>query len=99
MGIEVNDALILKLEKLARLRLSVEERSTLRGDLKSILKMVEKLDEVNTEGVEPLRHIIETDGELRTDQVGRQLSSDEAVSNAPAKKGPFFKVPKVIDRK
>ena len=96
--ISVDDQLILKLESLARLELSPGERISLRKDLESILEMIEKLEEVDTEGIEPLLHIVEQKQELREDQVEGQLSGEEAIKNAPLKEPPYFKVPKVIDR-
>lgn len=96
--IKVDDALILKLETLARLKLSDEERQRLKGDLESVLAMVEKLDEVNTEGVEPLTHIVQQKHALREDVVEGQLTEDDALRNAPVAAPPYYKVPKVIDR-
>ncbi|MBK8506323.1 MAG: Asp-tRNA(Asn)/Glu-tRNA(Gln) amidotransferase subunit GatC [Saprospiraceae bacterium] len=94
----VDNALILKLEKLARLQLSESERSRLSRDLKSVLAMVEKLEEVDTRGVEPLVHIAEQEHTLRDDLVLNQLSEVQALINAPEKEQSFFKVPKVIER-
>ena len=51
---EINDALILKLEKLSRLELNTDDRAVIKQDLKSILEMIDKLQEVDTEGEEPL---------------------------------------------
>jgi aspartyl-tRNA(Asn)/glutamyl-tRNA(Gln) amidotransferase subunit C len=96
--VNVDNALILKLEKLARLQLSETERSNIRRELESVLAMVEKLEEVDTRGVEPLLHIVEREQSLREDVVENQLSGDDALSNAPEKESPFFKVPKVIER-
>ena len=96
--VNVDNELILKLEKLARLQLSEKERSSLMGDLKSILAMVKKLEEVDTTGVEPLLHMVVQDHPLRDDVVQNQLSEKEALSNAPESEPPFFRVPKVIER-
>jgi aspartyl-tRNA(Asn)/glutamyl-tRNA(Gln) amidotransferase subunit C len=94
---QIDKNLILKLETLARLELSDAERNKLQGSLNDILKMVEKLDELNTEGVAPLVYINEDVNVLRDDVVKNELSREDALKNAPAQNGVFFKVPKVID--
>ena len=94
---QIDKELILKLETLARLELSEAERDKLQGSLNDILKMVEKLDELNTEGVEPLVYVNEDAHVLRDDVVKNELSRKDALSNAPSQNGVFFKVPKVID--
>lgn len=94
---QIDHNLILKLETLARLELSDAERDKLQGSLNDILKMVEKLDELNTEGVAPLVYINEDVNVLRADVVKNELSREDALKNAPAQNGTFFKVPKVID--
>jgi aspartyl-tRNA(Asn)/glutamyl-tRNA(Gln) amidotransferase subunit C len=96
--VKVNDALILKLETLARLQLSGDERLRLQGDLEQVLAMIEKLEEVDTEGVLPLLHVVDQKQVLRADEVREQLTEEQALSNAPEKHGPYFSVPKVIDR-
>ena len=94
---QIDKELILKLETLARLELSDAERNKLQGSLNDILKMVEKLDELNTEGVEPLVYINEDVNVLRDDVIKNELRREDALFNAPAQNGVFFKVPKVID--
>ncbi len=89
--------LILKLENLARLELTEAEREKLQGSLSDILTMVEKLEELNTEGVEPLVYINEEVSILREDVVKNQLSQSDALNNAPDHNKTHFKVPKVID--
>ena len=78
---EVDRNLILKLENLARLELTDTERLKLQGSLTDILKMVDKLDELNTEGVEPLVYINEDVNVLREDIVKNQLSQKDALKN------------------
>ena len=89
--------LILKLENLSRLELTDTEREKLQGSLSDILTMVEKLEELNTEGVEPLVYINEEVTILREDIVKNQLSQSDALKNAPDHNKTHFKVPKVID--
>ena len=94
----IDSKLILRLEDLARLELSDEERNKLTGDLNEILKMVEKLEELNTEGVEPLVYINEEVNKLREDKINNQVSQKEALKNAPQQDGTYFKVPKVLKK-
>lgn len=96
---KVDKALISKLEKLSRLKLAPEEQESIQKDLTNILGMVEKLNEVDTEGVEPLIHISEEINVLREDEVKHQLSREDALTNAPQTDGTYFLVPKVIDLK
>lgn len=94
---KIDKTLISRLEHLARLELSEAQKKSLMGDLNEILGMVEKLQELDTENVEPLVYINETENVWRKDEVKHQVSRAEALSNAPDKNEAFFKVPKVID--
>jgi len=94
---KIDKPLISRLEELARLELSDAEREALRADLNEILAMVEKLDELDLEGVEPLLYVNEVLHAPRPDRVQGQLSREEALRNAPQSDGEFFLLPKVID--
>lgn len=94
----INEALISRLEHLARLELSAEEREALRQDLNNILAMVEKLQELDLHNVEPLVYLNEEDNERRPDEVIGQVSRAAALSNAPETDGVFFRLPKVIEK-
>lgn len=95
----IDDKLISRLEKLAKLDLSNEERQELKADLENILQMVNKLDEVNTEGVDPLIYVLQEHNVWRADRVEGQIERKDTFKNAPDTDGEFFKVPKVIDIK
>ncbi len=94
---QIDDTLILRLENLARLELSAAERTKMQGSLTDILTMVEQLNTLDTEGVEPLIYINEDVNVWREDTVNHQLDRRNALRNAPDSDGTFFKVPKVID--
>lgn len=95
---QIDTALISRLERLARLQLDDPERAQLTDDLQNILNMVDKLRELDTEGVEPLIYLNQpAENVLRDDVVGQQLSPAEALQNAPKHDGQFFRVPKVIE--
>lgn len=86
-----------KAAKLARLGLSPEEMEKFGGQLNDVLAYMEKLDELDTAEVEPLAHIIPLRNVLREDIVHAGLNHQEAMNNAPEKKGGLFKVPPVIE--
>lgn len=95
---QVDDQLISRLEHLSRLQLSATERKVIQTDLKNILTMVEKLQEVEVENVEPLVYVNAGENRLRKDEISNQVSREAALRNAPSENGTFFRVPKVIDR-
>jgi len=94
---QIDRDLILKLENLAKLELSEPERERLSKDLGNILQMVEKLKELDTSNVEPLTYISNAVNMLRDDKIRGQVTNEQALSNAPEKNEPYFKVPKVIN--
>ena len=95
---EVNDALVDKLANLARLQFNETEKENIKNDLQRMIQFVEKLNEVDTTGVEPLLHMSEEVNVLRNDEVQGSISRAEGLQNAPVHDDEFFKVPKVIKR-
>ncbi len=81
---------------LARLSFTGEERERMARDLGEILAYVEKLNELDTEGVEPMVQVPSAENVLREDRLRPSLTPEEALSNAPARMEQFFRVPKVI---
>jgi aspartyl-tRNA(Asn)/glutamyl-tRNA(Gln) amidotransferase subunit C len=69
----------------------------MQSDLVDILAMCEKLNEVDTEGVEPLIYLTNSETVLRDDVVVQTITHEEALKNAPKADSDFFRVPKVID--
>ena len=92
----IDKALISKLEKLANLELKPEEKERIQADLNKMLAMVEKIEELDTKGVEPLTHMTEEVNQFRADEVKGQLDRGDALKNAPVKDEVYIKVPKVI---
>ena len=92
----IDDKLILKLEDLSKLNLTDTERSLIKKDLEKIFTMFEKLNEVDTKNVDPFIHFNEAT-DLSQDAIGKQVSNEDALKNAPSKQKPFFTVPKIID--
>jgi aspartyl-tRNA(Asn)/glutamyl-tRNA(Gln) amidotransferase subunit C len=86
---------------LANLSLTEEEIGRMVNDLGGILEQMDRLAEIDTEGVAPMAQVLfETDetATLRPDVERAPLGSELAVANAPVTSGGFFKVPKVIER-
>jgi len=94
----VNDALIEKLAHLSRLEFNSKEKNEIKNDLQKMIAFVEKLNELDISGVEPLLHMTDEVNVLREDGVKGSIGRDEALKNAPEHDGIFFKVPKVIKR-
>jgi aspartyl-tRNA(Asn)/glutamyl-tRNA(Gln) amidotransferase subunit C len=83
--------------KLARIELTEAEKNTLTSQLSSILGHIETLNELDTKGVEPTFHVLDVKNVFREDEVVPSLPVEEALKNAPARDGGFFKVPKIIE--
>ena len=81
---------------LARLDVSDEEMGTLTVQLNSILSYMDKLNELDTSGVEPMSHVIDACNAYREDMVRDSFTQTLALDNAPDKEKGFFKVPKII---
>ena len=95
---EVNDALVEKLSHLSRLQFNESEKTEIKNDLQRMITFVEKLNELNLDGVDPLLFMSEEVNVLREDEIKGSISREEALKNAPLHDGLFFKVPKVIKK-
>lgn len=94
MSIDKN--IIFKLEKLSLIELTDGEREHMRQDLNNILAMIEKMAEVDTDGVEPLTHMNTEAQTFRDDIINNELEKEKAISLSKATKDGFFIVPKII---
>jgi len=95
---QVDDALITKLSRLAMLEFDEAEKEEIKADLAKMIGFVDKLRELDTSGIEPLLHMTANNNMLREDEVKNMLSQQEALKNAPLHDNQFFKVPKVIKK-
>ena len=95
---QVSDELVDKLAHLAKLEFEGEKKERIKEDFQKILNFVDKLSELDTEGVEPLIHMSDTVTEFREDVVKETISHEEALKNAPQKDSDYFKVPKVLSK-
>ncbi len=82
---------------LARLELSAEEEAAFATQLDHILTHFQKLDELDTDNVEPTAHIVEMATPFRDDAVTNTPAVDALLANAPERDERFFKVPKIIE--
>ena len=94
---EVTGALVDKLAHLSRLEFNAADKEEIKNDLQRMISFVEKLDELDLEGTEPLLHMSSNINVLRDDVTG-SVTREEALKNAPAHDDKFFKVPKVIKK-
>lgn len=95
----VNDALIEKLAHLSRLELKADEKIEMKGELEKMITFIDKLNELDTTGVDPLLHMSGNTDIFRKDEVSGQISKENVFKNAPLHDNDFFKVPKVIKKK
>ena len=92
----VNDELVEKLAHLARLTFKPDEKEKIKSDLQQMITFIEKLNEIDTTGVEPLLFMTDEVNVLRNDEVQGSVTREEGLKNAPMRDESFFKVPKVI---
>lgn len=95
---QVNDELVDHLAHLSRLRFTDAEKKEIREDLEQMIQFVDKLNEVDTTGLEPILHMSTEINRLREDVVKGSVSSADALKNATDAQGSFFTVPKVIKK-
>ena len=83
--------------RLARLELTQEEKERMAAQLDPILAYVDKLNELDTSGVEPTTTVIPMVSVMREDEVRPSLDQEEALANAPDRVDVFFRVPRIIE--
>ena len=88
---------VQKVAKLARLDLPDADLAVLAQQLTALLGYMDQLQELNTEGVEPLAHPLPVQNVFRPDELRPSLPVDAALRNAPARSGDFFAVPAILD--
>jgi aspartyl-tRNA(Asn)/glutamyl-tRNA(Gln) amidotransferase subunit C len=96
-SIKISKDEVTHVAHLARLEFGAEEMGKFTSQLNDILLYMDKLDEVDTAGVEPVTHAIARKNAFREDAVGASLPPEVSLANAPEARGGCFQVPKVID--
>ena len=84
---------VLHVARLARLRLTEEEIEGMTGELSSVLDHIEKIGELDLDGVEPTSHVVELENVLRADEPRPSLPREVALAEAPDSDGVGFRVP------
>lgn len=96
---KLNDEQVRYVARLANLALTEDEVGEMVHHLGGILEHMDRLAEINTDGIEPMRQVLADDSDtLRPDVEHVSLSNDLALSNAAASGSGYFKVPRVIER-
>ncbi len=95
---EVTNEMVEKIAHLARLRIPEADKETVKNELQQMIEFVDKLNELDTTGIEPLIHMSNKINAVREDEVKGSIPRVDALKNAPVSDGVFFKVPKVIKK-
>jgi aspartyl-tRNA(Asn)/glutamyl-tRNA(Gln) amidotransferase subunit C len=94
---KINIDEVKKVAKLSRLKITDEEASKMAIDLDNILEYASKINELNTENIEPTSHSMPLKNVLRDDVVIESLDRNKIMSNGPDVENGFYKVPKIIE--
>ena len=94
---KIDRPLLDKIAHLSRLEFEEKDADKMMRDMSAIVDWVEKLKEVDTEGVEPLTTMSHEINALREDEAKEHLSHERALRNAPQKDADYFRVPKVLE--
>ena len=94
---KIDRNLLNKIAHLSRLEINEEDAEKTMQDMTAIVEWVEKLKDVDTEGVEPLTTMSFEVNALREDQIGGHLNHDKALESAPKADDTYFRVPRVLD--
>ena len=95
---EVNNKLIQDIAKLSKLKFDDSAEEKMKADLEKMLAFVNKLNEIDTEGIDPLIYMSEEINVLREDKISENTSQEDALKNAPEKDSDYFKVPTVLKK-
>lgn len=94
---KIDQESLKKIAHLARLDIKPEEEAGILASMDSVLTWMEQLNEVDTNGVEPLTHILDEVNNWREDIGVNSMSREDALANAPSKNSSYIMVPKVIE--
>ena len=93
----IDKDIVAKVSNLARIKINNDQLSTISNELESVIEWIDSLNEVNTDGVEPIANVSGQKLPLREDKVTDGGYSEKILNNAPEKEGGFFVVPKVVE--
>ena len=95
---KIDNDTVDKIAHLARLEFNNEAKEEIKKDMNNMLSFIDKLNELNTDGIEPLVYMSDETNVLRNDEVKQEITQQEALKNAPKHDSDYFKVPKVIEK-
>jgi aspartyl-tRNA(Asn)/glutamyl-tRNA(Gln) amidotransferase subunit C len=95
---KINDEIIDHIAHLSRLEFVGEDKKSIKVDLEKIIGFMGKLNELDTDNVEPLIFMSDELNRLRDDVPSVTISHDEALRNAPKKDSDYFRIPKVLEK-
>ncbi len=87
---------VIHVANLARLGLNDEETIKYEKELNDVLNFMDKLNELNTEGIEPTSHVLDIHNVFRADEVEDSLDVEDVLANAPDRDDDYFKVPSIL---
>ena len=93
----INLKTVKHISKLSRISIDEEKAQKLEKDLNSIFKWIEKLNELNTDKIEPLTSIVDTTLRYRVDKIESKNIKDDILKNSPENNKDYFVVPKVVE--
>lgn len=93
----IDDATIEYVGILAKLELSGEEKEQAKKDMARMLDHIDKLNELDTAGVQPMSHVFSVENVMREDVVTNGDGSEDVLANAPERKESTFVVPKTVE--
>jgi aspartyl-tRNA(Asn)/glutamyl-tRNA(Gln) amidotransferase subunit C len=96
MSHQIDAEQVRQIGLLSRIELTDEQVGSFGRQLTHILSAFDKIQQLDTENVEPLVHPVELHNVLAEDELGQSLTTEQALANAPQRDGDYFKVPKVI---
>lgn len=97
MANTISDSVMEYVGILAKLELSEEEKEQAKKDMERMLDYIDQLNELDTDGVEPMSHIFPVNNVFREDVVENGDNSREILENAPVRKENSFKVPRTVE--
>ncbi|HIA35622.1 MAG TPA: Asp-tRNA(Asn)/Glu-tRNA(Gln) amidotransferase subunit GatC [Flavobacteriales bacterium] len=95
---KLDEKMVDKIAELSKLEFNKNEKEAILEDMNKMLIFIDKLNEIDTDDVEPLIHMTHEINVLREDDAENTISQQEALKNAPSKDSTYFKIPKVLDK-
>jgi aspartyl-tRNA(Asn)/glutamyl-tRNA(Gln) amidotransferase subunit C len=95
---KITDEIVDHIAHLARLEFIGEDKEEIKQDMDKIIRFMDKLNSINTDGVEPLIFMSDAVNVLREDVAEITISKEEALKNAPKRDSDYFRIPKVLTK-